>query len=70
MKARQEGKEYVPPRKVAAAAKQQQQQQQAAEGGKAGGKAGGKGKDEKHMGRNYLGDKQPGWRPFSSVEVG
>lgn len=68
MKARQEGKEYMPPRKVLAAEKQQQQQQQAAERGKAA--KGGKGKDEKHMGRNYLGDKQPGWRPFSSVEVG
>ncbi|EFJ48589.1 hypothetical protein VOLCADRAFT_90716 [Volvox carteri f. nagariensis] len=62
MKLRTEGKDYVPPRKgsqprVSESGKRRQQLEGSGKGG------------EDRKGRHYLGDKTPGWRPFSSVEV-
>ncbi|KXZ42055.1 hypothetical protein GPECTOR_214g437 [Gonium pectorale] len=57
MQLRAEGKTYVAPKKGSKPPKE-------ATGGK-----GAERKDGERKGRHYLGDKQPGWRPFSSVEV-
>ncbi|GIL66996.1 hypothetical protein Vafri_20399 [Volvox africanus] len=61
LKLRTEGKEYVPSRK-GGKSRSREVGEQDQKGG-----AGKGAKDKK--GRHYLGDKTPGWRPFSSVEV-